>query len=206
MTEPAIPEFCSYATFGEQFFRLAVTEERVLGALAGIRNDFEFGPIGVGPGKVAKVTATGSIGEPTLTAVDASHVAFRLAIPVDVRMVVDLGIDQHRFRAAVTVNLDLTARAALPLAVFIDVDPPTKNSVEVSIQAESMRASLLRVVADVDGELQRFVAKYVAREIDKPALRKARTIDIERRMNKAWSAAPEGVQIGLTKSKPRADG
>lgn len=196
------PEPCSYAEFGEQFFRLAVTEERILGALGGLSgNAFDFGPMGVGPGRLAKVSASGMIGQAAISPLPGPELSFRLVIPVDVRMIVNLGIDEHRFHADVRVNLHITARAARPLLVVIDVRPPTRDDVEVSIEAESMRASLLRLVAGIDNELRKFVAKYVAREIDKPQLRAARQVDIASRMTRAWSSAPQGVEVGLT-AKP----
>lgn len=184
------PQFCSYAQFGRRFFEIAVTEERILGAVSGLAgDDFQFGPIGVGPGKLAKVHASGVIGEPSVSRVDGardSEVAFTLALPVDLRLTVDLGLDQHKFRAAVTVNLTLVARAAEPLRVVIDVAAPTKDDVEVQIKAESMRASVLQVVAGIDNEIRRFVARYVAREIDKPRIRAARDIDVAARISGAW--------------------
>jgi hypothetical protein len=185
---PEQPELCSYAEFGEQFFRLAVTPERILGAVSGLSGDtFEVGPMGAGPGRLAKVSASGQIGQPTLTPADGPDVAFQLALPVDVRLLVDLGIDVHRFHADVMVSLRLVARAAKPLLVVIDVDPPTRDDVTVEIHGESMRASLLGMVAGIDGELRKQIARFVARELGKPALRKARQIDIAARMTKAWT-------------------
>ena len=46
------------------------------------------------------------------------------------------------------------------------------------LRAEGLRASLLNKVVGVDTELQRFVAKYVKRELSKPAVLAARTIDV----------------------------
>ena len=51
-------EYVSYEEFGRRFFEIAVTEERVGDAIAAIAGDeFEMGPMGQGPGKIAKVTA-----------------------------------------------------------------------------------------------------------------------------------------------------
>jgi hypothetical protein len=203
--EHTAPEFYSYAEFGDDFFRVAVTEDRILAAVSGLSgNAFDFGPMGVGPGRLAKVSAHGTIGAPGLTPVDGTDVAFRLRIPVDVRLLVDLGIDQHRFRADVVVGLHIAARAARPLRVVIDVTPPTTNDVDVTVRSESTRASLLRLVACIDGELRRFVAKYVAREIDKPHLRAAREIDVAARLAKAWTAAPQGVSVDIGTGRGRS--
>ena len=60
---PGSGERISYGEFGERFFAHAVTEERIVGALRGIAGDrIEFGPIGAGPGKFAKVSAEGEFG------------------------------------------------------------------------------------------------------------------------------------------------
>ena len=48
-----------------------------------------------------------------------------------------------------------------------------------SCKAKGLRASVLQRVAGVEGELRRFVARYVARELDKPHVREAR---IDRRL------------------------
>lgn len=192
MSEPAdakeyATEYASYEYFGVEFFRTAVSEERILGAIGGLAGDsFEFGPLAVGPGKIAKVNAHGSIGQPSIAPIPSAEVRFRLTIPVDVRMVVHLPLDEHHFHADVHVNLNLTARAAKPLRVVIDIDTPTKDDVDVVLQAQSMRASMLKAVAGVDGELKRFVAKYVAREVQKPHIVQAKDIDVAARIAGAW--------------------
>ena len=47
---------------------------------------------------------------------------------------------------------------------------------------------LMPVVADVEGELKRYVARYVGKQIDKPEIRRMRDIDVRRRLE---SNAPE---------------
>jgi len=187
MTEvSAQPTFCSYAEFGERFFEFAVTEERILHAFDGLAgNAVEFGPIGVGPGKMAQVAATGTVGSPSISRRSGQPVSFRLIIPVELAFTVNL-VGDRRYHAEVEIRLDLTARAAEPLRVFIDVAPPTKDNVVVRLRSEGLRSELLRQVADIDREVQRFIAKYVAREIDKPKIRAARDIDVAARMDGAW--------------------
>ena len=61
-------DYVTYEEFGRKFFEVAVTEERVGDAIAGIAGDaFEMGPMGQGPGKIAKVTAKVRIKEPRVT-------------------------------------------------------------------------------------------------------------------------------------------
>jgi hypothetical protein len=187
-TAPGPDDRVSYATFGARFFEHAVTEARILGALDGLAGDrIEFGPIGAGPGRLARVRATGEVGQASARRLPGDEVAFRLSIPVALDLDVDLVLDQHKFRAAVTVGLTLTARAAEPLRVVIDVDTPTGRDVTVAIEAEGLRAAVLQRVAGMDREIGRFVATYVTRELDKPHIRAARDIDVAARIDGAWA-------------------
>lgn len=180
----------TYAEFGEAFFAHAVTAGRITGALAGLAGDeIAFGPIGVGPGRVARVTAQGRIGEAGAARVDDPEIVrFRLAIPVDLQLRIDLGVDVHEFAIELEVGLDLVARAAPPLRVVVDVTPPTWRDVHAVVEPDGMRAAVLQRVAGVDREVRRFVARYVAREIDKPHVRAARDIDVAARIDAAWRA------------------
>jgi len=177
----------SYAEFGSAFFEHAVTEERILRALTGIAGEpIEFGPIGAGPGRLARVRAHGELGEASAQRLPSDLVCFRLTIPVSLRLDVDLGVDQHHFDADLLVGLTLTARAAAPLRVVIDIEPPHGKDVSVEVVASSRRGTLLQMIAGVDREIARFVARYVAREIDKPHVRGARDIDVAARIDGAW--------------------
>lgn len=177
----------SYAEFGRAFFEHAVTEERILRAVAGITGDpISFGPLGAGPGRLAKASAGGQVGEARIRRMPGDLVAFRLTVPVALRLTVDLGVDRHEFRAAVEVGLRLTARAAAPLRVLIDIDPPDRDDVKVDVEASTRRATLLQILAHVDHEIARFVARYVARELEKPHVRAARDIDVAALIDGAW--------------------
>lgn len=177
----------SYAEFGAAFFEHAVTAERILGAVSGIAGDpIEFGPIGAGPGKIAKVRASGLVGQADARRMPGELVAFRLTIPVDLRLHVDLGVDEHEFRTKLRVGLTLTARAAPPLRVVIDIDEPHSKDVLVDVEAGTRRGAVLQILAGVDREIARFVARYVAREIDKTHIRDARDIDVAARIDGAW--------------------
>lgn len=177
----------SYAEFGERFFAAAVTEERIVGSLSGIAGDeIAFGPIGAGPGRIAQVSARGEIGQATARRQPGDEVCFRLWIPVALDLEIDLGIDTHRFKTQVSVGLTLTARAASPLRVVIDIDPPTWEDVTVTVEASGLRASVLQRVAGLEREIGVFVARYVARELDKPHIQKARDIDVAGRIDAAY--------------------
>jgi hypothetical protein len=46
---------------------------------------------------------------------------------------------------------------------------------------------VLRIVAGVDAEIKRFVSAHVSEEIDSPESLKAKIIDIEQRLDAAWT-------------------
>lgn len=71
---------------------------------------------------------------------------------------------------------------------MIDIDPPTWPDVTVAVDADGVRAEVLRRVPGIDREIGRFVARYVAREIDKPHIRAARDIDVAARIDGAWKS------------------
>ncbi|MGH3949520.1 MAG: hypothetical protein ACRDSE_10380 [Pseudonocardiaceae bacterium] len=173
-------DFCTYGEFGLAFFQRAVTAERISGGVSGlVGQPVEFGPIGAGPGRIATVSAAGEVGSPTVTRVSAGEpLRFLLRVPVDLRLTVSLPATVNRFRAEMMIELTLTARAAEPLRVVIDIQPPTRDDITVDLRADGMRATVLRLVAGIDGEIRRFVARYVDKEIGKPAVQRARDIDL----------------------------
>lgn len=184
----------SYAEFGQRFFARAVTEERILAGVNTLAGQpIDVGPMGVGPGRIAKVTAKGSIGQATAVPVAGDTISFRVTLPVTLVFDVHLQVDTHRFHADLEVPLLLSALAADELQIFIDIAPPLPNQVKIKLRAEGLRASMLNKLVGVEGELQRFVAKYVGREVQKPPIMKARTIDVGKAIEGAWrSVMPAG--------------
>lgn len=178
-----------YEEFGRRFFALAVTEDRILAGVNTLAGQpIDVGPLGVGPGKLAKVTAKGQIGAATARPIAGDAIAYRVTLPVELTFEVHLQLDRHRFHAELEVPLILTALAMEELKIFIDVAPPLPNQVRVKLRAEGLRASLLNRVVSVDTELQRFVAKYVKRELSKPEILASRTIDVLAAVESSWTA------------------
>lgn len=177
----------AYEEFGRRFFEHAVTQERVLAGFSGLTGEpIAFGPIGAGPGRIAKVSADGRVGEPTIEQTAYEPITFALTIGVQLELQIDLGLDKHTFQAELAVGLTLRARAVAPLRLVIDVEPPSSRDVEVAMTAEAMRSEVLRRVAGMDREIARFVARYIAREVDKPHIRAARDIDVAARIESAY--------------------
>jgi len=191
-----------YAEWGERFFRTAVSTERVLAGinvLAG--QQIDVGPMGVGPGRVVKVTARGEIGRAVGDRVSDDPVTFLVSLPASLEFAINLGLDTHRFTADLTIPLTLTARAREDLSILIDVTPPRAGEVGCELKAHGRRASITQYAANVEGELKRFVSKYVTREIEKPYVVKARTIDVSGAIDKAvGNLAPRYVHADELRS------
>ncbi len=179
-------ELIDYGAWGERFFATAVTTERVLAGvnvLAG--RPIDVGPMGVGPGRLVKVSAKGRIGHATGERSGGNPITFRIELPVDLEFFIDFGMDKQHFDAQVSVPLHIAARGRDDLAIVLDVTPPAPAEVVVRLTAQGVRASLTGRVANIDGELRRFIAKYVAREIDQPTVRAATVIDVAGAIDRA---------------------
>jgi hypothetical protein len=178
----------TYEEFGRKFFEIAVTEERVGGAIAEIAGDaFEMGPMGQGPGKIAKVTAKVRIMEPRVTRKVDHQITFAIRIPLEIDMVVDLRIDKPKFMVFGEIALHATARAAAPLLLILDVAKPRSSDISIHVTSKSLRGEVLRVLAGIDAEIKRFIAAHVAGEIDSPESQKAKVIDVADRLDAAWT-------------------
>ena len=189
--QPDVPDqqdFVSYQQWGLEFFAEAVSQERILAAVNNIAGQpIDFGPIGVGPGKIAKVRAFGAIGAATAQRVEAPEMTYRVELPVDLTFELNLQVETHTFHAELLVPLTLTARAVEGVRIYIEVAPPRSAEVQVRVQAEGLRASIMQRVANVERELRRFVARYVAREVSKPHIEAARLIDVSAAIDRAWA-------------------
>ena len=180
--------YLSYEEFGRKFFEAAVTEERVAAALADIAGDeFEMPAMRQGPGGIARVSAKVRIQQPRVTRGLGDLLTFAIRIPLLIGLLIDLRLDKQRFTVAGEISLRATARAAEPLLLVIDVAKPRPSDITVEVSSTSLRGELLRIVAGVDGEIRRFIASYVAAEIDSPQSRRAQIIDVAERLDSAWT-------------------
>lgn len=180
-------EFVTYEEFGRKFFEVAVTPERVAAAFAEIAgSQFAMEPIAQGPGKIAKVSASVTIHEPRVTRQLGDSITFVIHIPLSIDLLVDLWVDKQRFTVSGDIALRATARAAEPLLLIVDVAKPRPSDITVNVSSKSIRGEVLRILAGVDGEIRRFVAQYVADEIDAPASQAAQIIDVAHQLDQAW--------------------
>ncbi len=179
--------FVTYEEFGRRFFEVAVTEERVAAAFAEIAGgEFEMGPMAQGPGGLAKVTAKVKIQQPVARRSVGDTITFNVRIPLVIELIIDLRVDKQRFTVDGDIALRATARAAEPLLLVIDVAKPRSSDISVNVTSKSMRGEILRIVAGVDAEIRRFVAAYVADEVDSPASQQAKVIDVAEAVASAW--------------------
>lgn len=189
-SDPGEPERTDYASFGARFFDVLVTAERVAAAVNGALGDQQFGigPVPVGPGRLAKLTVTGELGKVTARRRGREPLRFRLTIPADIDLLIEMAGQDNRFHGSVLVGLDVTARAALPLALVFEIAPPAPEDIKVTLAADGMRANLLRTLAGMDVEVHRYVLRYVTRELESERVREACRIDIATAVQGAWSA------------------
>jgi hypothetical protein len=181
-------DYMTYEEFGRKFFEVAVTEERVGGAIAAIAGDqFEMGPLGQGPGGIAKVTARVKIQDPRVTRKVGEMITFAIRIPLEINMVVDLRIDKPKFIVFGEIALSATARAAEPLLLILDVQKPRPSDISIHVTSKSLRAEVVRIIGGIDAEIRRFIAAHVSGEIDSPASQKAKIIDVANRLDAAWT-------------------
>jgi hypothetical protein len=181
-------DYMSYEQFGRKFFEIAVTEDRVGGAIGSIAGDaFEIGPIAQGPGKIAKVTAKVRIMDPRVVRTVGEMITFDIRIPLEIDMVVDLRIDRPKFMVFGEIALHATARAAEPLLLILDFERPRSSDISIHVTSKSLRAEVVRVLGNIDAEIKRFIAAHVAGEIDSPASQKAKIIDVATSIDAAWT-------------------
>jgi hypothetical protein len=181
-------DYLTYEEFGRRFFEVAVTEQRVAAAFAVIAGDqFEMGPMGQGPGKIAKISAKVQIHEPEVSRSVADTITFAIHIPLTIDLVVDLRIDKQRFTVDGEIRLSAQARAAEPLLLIIDVAKPHPADITVHVTSKSIRGEVLRLLAGVDDEIRRFIAQHVANQIDQPESQTAQVIDVAEQLDSTWT-------------------
>lgn len=180
-------DYLSYEEFGRRFFEIAVTPERVAAAFADIAgSEFAMEPIAQGPGGIARVSANVKIRQPRVTRRLGDAITFTVHIPLLIDLLLDLRLDKQRFVVSGDIALRATARAAEPLLLIVDVAKPRPSDITVNVSSNSIRGEVLRILAGVDGEIRRFVAAYVADEIDAPHSQAAQVIDVAQQLDKAW--------------------
>lgn len=181
------PRPVSFDEFGIRFLDLILHRDRVMESINRVLGpDFSLGPIGAGPGrKVAKVTASGTFGaaygDPLPDAV-----GYLVNLPVTVAFDLDLQVDTMRFNADVVLPLRLTMELVEPLTILWHITPPGEDEVVMHVAADKVRSAMLQRLTGLDGEMRRFIVRFVRRELEKPHVRKAMRIDLVDLIDNAW--------------------
>lgn len=185
---PAATPPPDFHRFGEDFVRLVLHKQRVTESIDRVLGErFELGPIGAGPGRrVAKATAHGRFQPSFGHELSDGRPGFRVFVPVAVTFDLDLRVDSMRFEADVVIPLTVTTRLEEPVTIVWDIAPPTEDEVRLEVRTSTIRSSLLQRVAGMDGELRRFILRFVARELEKPHVQKARRISLVPLIDAAW--------------------
>lgn len=174
--------------FGDDFMRLILHEQRVFASIDRVLGEtFQLGPIGAGPGRrLAKVTASGTYGASYGQALGGDAHGYEVFVPLDVMFDLDLGVDQMRFHAEVTIPLLVEMELEDPLVIRWRITPPTEDQVTIKVATETRRSALMQRVAGIDDELRRFIIRFIARELAKPHVVKATRIELVPLIDHAW--------------------
>jgi hypothetical protein len=114
-------------------------------------------------------------------------ITFDVRIPLEIDMVVDLRIDRPKFMVFGEIALRAVARAAEPLLLILDFEKPRPADIAIHVTSQSLRAEVVRIIGGIDAEIKRFIAAHVAGEIDSPASKKAKVIDVATSIDGAWT-------------------
>ncbi|WP_328387969.1 hypothetical protein [Nocardia sp. NBC_00416] len=182
-------EWIDYAEFGRRFFPRLVTRDRVgqfITHLAG--RQIDIGPMRTGPRAAAQVTVHGEVGLPELSDRppastaddDPALVRFDLTVPVSLDITVSV-LKDNRYRADVEIPLQLTAHAADPLLIVVEVEPPVRADVRLEYAAQGMRAAALGGLARIKKQIVAQVLRVVRAELADPA---NRTLDVGERIDR----------------------
>ena len=91
------------------------------------------GPMGQGPGRIAKVTAKVTIGEPKAIRQLGDTITFDIRIPLEIDLLVDLRLDKQRFNVAREVALRATARVVGRVGPDVFLPRPRVDSALVEV-------------------------------------------------------------------------
>ncbi|QIS15425.1 hypothetical protein [Nocardia arthritidis] len=180
-------EWIDYGEFGRRFFERIVTRDRVFQVVERMAGrPIEVGPLRTGPRKSATVTVRGAVLVPRLAEraepeLPADPIVFDMLLPVSLDITVDV-LKANKYRAEVEVPLVLTARAADPLLIVIDVPPPETADVRLDFKAHGMRAATLGALAGIRKQVVAQVVRVIRAELADPSIR---TIDVAARIDGA---------------------
>ncbi|MCE5288716.1 MAG: hypothetical protein LLG14_05685 [Nocardiaceae bacterium] len=205
-TVPTKTNYISYEQFGRAFVEYAVTADKVrdsVGDLSG--RSFQFGPLPVGPGGLAKVDADVTLGDVAVHRKLGREMQFDVAIPIKVLLKINLTLDSSKFDVDGDIHIRLRVRAASPLRILIEIEKPRTRDVQIVVQHEGTRAALLRIFAAVDHQIKKFIVKYITDEVNKPEIQRNLEIDLTHHVDGAWGAISGSPSLQLNDDESQDD-
>lgn len=176
-----------YARFGQAFFELAVTEQRIRGAFTHLQAEpIEFGPRSGGPGGMARLQGRGRLEDPDIERQDTSPVQFAVTLPVSMQLTIAVVGATYEFDARLRLPLALTAEAHTPLTLFLAIEPPAESAIDIHLVPRQRSGLMFARMVSLREQVRRYAAREVAREIDSPRVRALCQIDILERLERSW--------------------
>lgn len=173
----------SYGDFGSRFFDDAVTIDRITAAIEGMAGKgIKIGPLQLGPAGLAGFVAEGNVGDPTITRHEGSEVAYDLLVPASLAVVLRLG-QEIRIQVGVEIKLVLSARAARPLRIVIDIPRITHRDVKLVVRAEALGAAWQWLLEPMGEVIRREVATRLNAMLSEKDSLRGRIFDIAARIN-----------------------
>ena len=106
---------------------------------------------------------------------------FDLVIPAAVDLVITLA-KENRYQAEIDIELILTARAAEPLLIVIDVPKVSAADIDVVVKSKGLSARMVGVVGGVRKQIADQVARVVNKQLADPT---RRVVDVADRISGA---------------------
>lgn len=172
-------DWITYEEFGTRFFQHAVTQARIAEGARGLEGEkIEIGPLRTGPGDIATVSANGAVRAPRIDPRSENPVEFDMTVPLDLDLVISIARD-NRYAADIGVPLVLTARAAEPLQIVVDVARVDADDVDVELTSKGLSASVLGLIGGVKKQIREQVAAQINAQTKD---RSSRTVDVAARL------------------------
>jgi hypothetical protein len=184
--------------FGARLLRAALAPDRVAQIVRRVVGDeFDVGPVGVGPGGIASATARGRLGTVVASSCPDDPCRLRVRVPVALAVKVFLGFEVTGFVAHATVELGLRVDPCMPLGIVVAVSEPSAADVTLRLVVPRVARRLMAAVGGVDAVLNRYVCEYVRDAVRSPQAQRYLCIDLADVIEQAWDrgmfARGEGI-------------
>jgi hypothetical protein len=160
--------------------RIAQIVRRIVG------DEFDVGPVDVGPGGIASATARGRLCRVAASPCPDDPCQLRVRIAVALAVKVFLGIQVTGFLAHATVTLSLHVNPCTPLGIAVTVSEPSAADVSLRLVVPKATRRLLIAVVGVEAMLNRYVCEFVRDAVGSPQAQRYLCIDLAEVIEQAW--------------------